>query len=191
MIMKRAPAIYLVTAMSAAVCVGAAAQATSLEDLPVPSNLLTADCVIPSTPAVRVEPDRVRTGLWAGLPIDRNPWIGSDRAVTATIRERIDPPARMPDGPPLSPSELVRYRLRLADGVERSYAAVYATTDDELVTVYALEFPTKQDADRFRADLRLSPPADAFTLSRMVVVVSGPRNACRTAVAEHMAALRR
>jgi len=189
--MQRARIIDFVTTMSAAAFVSVAAQSTSLSDLTVPDNLLRPDCIISPTPTVRVEPNRVRGGLWAGLPIDRNPWIGSDRAITATIRERIDPPRRMPDGPPLSAAELARFLLGLADGVERSYAAVYAgATGEPLVTVYALEFPTDQDANRFRAELRPSPSADIFSLSRIVAVVAGPHNACRTAIADHVRTLR-
>jgi hypothetical protein len=60
-------------------------------------------------------------------------------AVIAAIRERMEPPADVPDGPPLSPVERARFRLRLADGVESAYAAVYGDTADRLTIVLGLK----------------------------------------------------
>src|SRR5687768_15642469 len=98
---------------------------TTLQQLTVPAERLPAGCTLSPAPAQSIDGQHVRGGLWAGLPISRNPWVGTDRQIIASIRERVDPPSELPDGPPLSRAELARARLRLADGVEAGYAAVY------------------------------------------------------------------
>jgi hypothetical protein len=128
----------------------------------------------------------MQSGLWAGLPIDHNPWIGSDPAVIAAIRERIDPPRQMPDGPPLNAPQLTRYRLKLADGIEQSYAAVYVSAD-ALVTVLGLEFLTDQDAQQFVASAK--PTGELVTLGRVVATVQ-EGGSCRDVVAAHLGSLR-
>jgi hypothetical protein len=162
----------------------------SLEQLTVPSGRLPAICVLSPAPTIRDGENRIRTGLWAGLPIDRNPWFGSDRVVTAIIRERLAPP-RLPDGPPLDRAQLARFRFELAAGVERSYAAVYAASySGSLVTAYGLEFPTEEDVDRLQVELHTSATAELFPIGRVLAIIAGPQNECRDAVIAHMRSLR-
>jgi hypothetical protein len=163
-------------------------QTISLRDFTVPSERLPNGCVLAPAPFVRESGNRVRGGLWAGLPIDRNPWVGSDPVITAAIRERIAPPARLPDGPPLNPSELARYRLALADGIAQSYAAIYQASDSTaLIVVYALEFPTERDADTFRYSVRSS---GLLTMGRVIALISGDENDCQQALSAHIRSLR-
>ena len=78
-----------------------------------------------------------------GMPIPSNPWLGNDPSVVISIRERVARPPEVPDGPPLSRSELARFRFRLAEDVLEAYMAVYkdSTTDDaRLIPVYAVRF---------------------------------------------------
>ena len=111
---------------------------TSLEQLTLPAEHLPAGCTMPSSPTTS-DAQGVRGGLWANLPITSNPWIGAEPPVIATLRERFEPPRRVVDGPPLSRPEAARARLRLAEGVEQAYAAVYADASSRLVVVYALK----------------------------------------------------
>jgi hypothetical protein len=110
----------------------------TLRELTVPAAQLPEECRLVDAPS-RTADGEVRGGLWAGLRISSNPWMGSDPAVIAAIRERMEPPADVPDGPPLSPVERARFRLRLADGVESAYAAVYGDTADRLTIVLGLK----------------------------------------------------
>jgi hypothetical protein len=99
-----------------------------LADLTVPADRLPTGCGLSPSPSMRTGDNTMRAGSWAGLPISSNPWIGTDRAIVASIVERAVDPPRIPDGPPPTPRESARFRLRLADDVEEAYAAVY--TDD-------------------------------------------------------------
>jgi len=93
-------------------------------ELTVPAQRLPADCALPDAPVIRIGDNKMQSGLWAGLPITSNPWIGSDRAIVAAIVERMDRPTLVPDAP-LTPRDAARFRLQLADGVDEAYAAVY------------------------------------------------------------------
>lgn len=95
----------------------------TLHDLTVPTDRLPTGCALSPAASLPLDGKRVRTGLWAGLPIAMNPWTGTDRPLIASIRERMDGPTLTPDGPPPTARELSRYRSRLADGVEEAYAA--------------------------------------------------------------------
>jgi len=46
----------------------------SMNDLTVPQDRLPAGCTLSPTASVRLDGNRVRGGLWAGLPIPINPW---------------------------------------------------------------------------------------------------------------------
>lgn len=110
----------------------------ALQQLTVPASQLPQGCALSAAPGVTRDGDTVRGGLWAGLPITTNPWIGSDRVIVAAIRERIEPPSPLADGPPLSSAERARFRLRLAEGVEAAYAAVYVDAANRLLVVYGM-----------------------------------------------------
>jgi hypothetical protein len=49
--------------------------------------------------------------------------------LVASIRERMDAPTLMPDGPPLSPGEAASFRLHFADGVEGKRTAIYEQSE--------------------------------------------------------------
>ena len=135
-----------------------------LERLTVPFQQLPAECRLTSSDSVHVD-GKVRGGLWAGLPITGNPWVGSDVQIVAAIRERTEPPYPVPDGPPMTRAELARTRLRLAEGVEAAYAAVYADAAERLVIVTAFTL--------------VSTPA-------IVAKVTGEKSACYAAVSAHV-----
>ena len=136
-----------------------------LEALTVRGETLPAGCVVVPSNTQELDRNRVRTGLWAGLPISTNPWTGNEPTVVIAIRERLQPAARMVDGPPLSKRELARARMRLAEDVEAAYVAVYTDADDQLITVYALRFTTDTE---------------------VVTRVTGPAGECRDAVMHHI-----
>jgi hypothetical protein len=84
-----------------------------------------------SLSSLTIRGDRLPTGcslppsIFAIAARATNPWSGTDPVAIGEIRERVDGPTRMPDGPPLSHRELARFRFSLAEGVEEGYAAVY------------------------------------------------------------------
>jgi hypothetical protein len=96
----------------------------AMSDLTVPPERLPAGCALPQAPVMRLGDNKMQSGLWAGLPITSNPWVGSDRAIVAAIIESMDRPTLVPDAP-LTPRDAARFRLQLADGVDEAYAAVY------------------------------------------------------------------
>ena len=146
----------------------------ALDDLTVPADRLAAGCVVSPAPWVRLEGDTFRGGLWANLPIPTNPWSGTDAQLLATIRERIDP-ALLPDGPPLSRGELGRFRMKLAEGVEAAYAAVYIQPGSEnLIVVQALKFATGAEAvSAWKNISAKNPNVVRDASSTVVVAVSG------------------
>jgi hypothetical protein len=141
----------------------------AFERLTMPADRLPEGCTLPPAPTQQLGGDTVRGGLWAGLPMTSNPWIGNDPVIVSAIRERIEPAPAVADGPPLTRAEQARYRLRLAEGVEAAYAAVYADAAQRLVVVYA-----------FQLSGRATP----------VVTVVGDDSACHAAVATHVKSLR-
>jgi hypothetical protein len=70
----------------------------SINDLTVPPDRLPAGCTLSPSDSVHLDGNRIRGGLWAGLPIASNPWTGTDRPIVAFIRERMDGPPLEPDG---------------------------------------------------------------------------------------------
>lgn len=162
----------LIVAMSVAITVNASQTAlprvVTMQDLTLPAERLPVGCALSPAPSVHLDGGRVRFGLWAGFPT--NPWIGTDRRLMASIRELVDGPAAVPDGPPLDARELSRYLGQLADGVVEAYGAVYVHSDAELITVRAMKFaPGQQPADRADSgDMRVSRNL------RMIRVAIGP-----------------
>lgn len=118
----------------------------------------------------------------AGLPISSNPWTGTDRAIVAAIQERVIDPPPIPDGPPTTKSELARFRLRLADGVEAAYAAIYTDGSPHLITVYAVRYADASQLPSQRRSGRGRPANLRLTSDRTVLVVSGEDGACLKAV---------
>jgi hypothetical protein len=139
-----------------------------------------------------------RVAVGAGLGLKENPWIGTDKPILARIRERLEPPARLPDGPPLSRAEAARFRLHLADEIEEGYVATYeqpvrnadgtiATAWEETV-VYGLRFSTPEAAAR----VRLLPESKrhAGVVGPFIAGVSGHGGRCFQAISAHVKSLR-
>ena len=161
----------------------------SLADLTVPSDRLPAGCALAAAPSERLEGNRVRSGLWTGLNIRTNPWIGTDAPILAAIRERLAPTA-VPDGPPLMPSQARRYFLQLADGIDQAYVAIYREQDvSDLTTVYGLQFPTVESALVFTRNARAA--SKGIVNGRIAAFYGGPGSGCFQAVLEYVNGLSR
>jgi hypothetical protein len=181
-------ALTISAAIAAALLQTTPSRTITMRDLTVPAERLPAGCALSAAPSVR-DGNRVTSGLWAGFPA--NPWIGTDRQLLASIRELMEGPAPMPDGPPLDTRQLAGYRLQLADGVEEGYGAVYKHSDSVLLTtVHAARFaPGQQPSARrdFGHPRRSRNPA-MITIGPIVALVSGD-GACFQAVANHLKSL--
>jgi hypothetical protein len=154
--------IALILSIGVGVSPQASLRSIDLRDLTVPAERLPAGCSISPE---RLDSNQGRGRNWAGLPIATNPWAGSDPPIIARIRERIDGRIRMADGPPPTAAEAARFRLKLAEGVDEAYAAIYTQTDSNIVIAYALRFA--QDANRISI-------ARASDNPKIVRVASGP-----------------
>jgi hypothetical protein len=181
-----AAAVALIASLSADGVFGISSQdvrSRLFADLTVPHEALPAGCELSPGPSIRVDETHIRGGLWGGLQINRNPWTGVDRLMTAIISERVAPPSRLPDGPPLNPAQFAEFRLHLADGIDASYAAFYFdSAANELVEVYGLEFPTAAAAIRFRRESRAEPrqPSSwAVPYGRILVTLFGHSDCAR------------
>jgi len=185
--------IAMALAMTSAIVTGGAQsvspRSVSLKDLTIPANRLPTGCSLSPTSTVHLDGNRLRTGLWAGLPIPTNPWTGADRPTVAEIRERMQwSRLPMPDGPPLDRKAAARDRLLLADGVEEAYAAIYSMSPDgSPIVVYAL---------RFTATTRpFYPPGTAsnhrIETGTIDAFVSGDGGQCARAVEAYLKSLAR
>jgi hypothetical protein len=116
-----------------------------------------------------------------GMPA--NPWVGNDVALIVAVREAIDGPAAMADGPPAGVRELAYQRARLAEGVEAAYLASYETGAGGLVTAYGLKFakPPAPVRDSRRASVHRT------LLGAFVITHRGDGSECHKAVAAHLA----
>jgi hypothetical protein len=164
-----------------------------MQDLTVPHERLPAGCALSPVESMPLDGHRFRGGLWAGLPIPTNPWTGTDRRIVASIRERMAAPILAPDGPPLTARELSSYRLRLADGVEEAYAAIYLQSEPELIVVYASRFAGPERPDDRPSDTRASrnPRVIRMTIGPIVAVVQGDGGQCFQAVEAYLKTLAR
>ena len=161
--------------------------ADPLEQLVVPADRLPPACAL-APRSVELGNGRVRI-FWS-LP--KNPWIGTDRSVLASIRGGMWGPPLMPDGPPLSPVEMQRFRLRSADGVEAGYAAFYySKPHEESFRVDALRFGAATDMDEAAPRDHLEDRR--IRIGRIVVMVFGYENPgdCHSAVVNYLKSLAR
>jgi hypothetical protein len=166
----------------------------ALGDLTVPAGRLPASCVPPPSQAEREDSNHVRSGLWAGLPISRNPQSSTDPKLIAEIRERLGGTPLMPDAPGLTARDAARFRLRLAEGIDEAYAAIYRDTGSQALTiVYGLRFPDESAAAGFWSGARAAknPEIAAVVSGAIVAVASGPRGPCFGAVAARFESLAR
>jgi hypothetical protein len=183
----------LVQALVAASIGAALRQAPSREiglaDLTVPNDRLPAGCALVAAPSERLEGNQVRTGLWAGLNIGTNPWIGTEAPILATIRERLAP-TEVPDGPPLTQAQARRYFLQLADGIDQAYVAIYREHDVSApTTVYGLQFPTTEDALAFARNARAA--SKAVVNGRIAAFAAGRAGDCFQAIRDYVSGLSR
>lgn len=109
------------------------------------------------------------------------------------IRELVDGPAEVPDGPPPGPKELSRYIGQLANGLEEAYAAVYVQPEGVSVVVRAVRLtPAEQRAFNARlGDRRVStsPARVRVEMGRIVAVVISDGGPCFQAVSAYLQAL--
>jgi hypothetical protein len=179
----------LVAASIAAVLSQAPPREIGLADLTVPNDRLPAGCALAAAPLERLEGNRVRGGLWTGLNIGTNPWIGTDAPILAAIRERLAP-SESPDGPPLTPAQARRYFLQLADGIDQAYVAIYGEHDvSGLTAVYGLQFPTADGALTFARNARAT--SKAVVNGRIAAFSVGPGSDCFQAIREYVNGLSR
>ena len=150
----------------------------TLQELTVPVERLPPGCILS------------RSNL-AGLRIPSNPWRGTDRPLVASIRERIDGPANMPDGPPLSASEATRYRLHFADGVEEAYAAIYEQSSGELIVVYGFRLVSGEQRleNSERQSQADNPSVIRVAIGPMAAMVQGDGGPCFNVVGAHLTSL--
>ena len=189
-----AMSVAVVLTMSVAVTVSESQPApphiVSVRDLTVPAERLPIACTLSPAPSVQLDGGRVRSGLRAGFPT--NPWIGTDRRLVASIRELVDGPAAVPDGPPLDAKQLSRYLGQLADGVEEAYGAVYMQSDAELITVRAVKFAPgeKPPTTRYASDRRVAgtPALIRVAIGPIVAIVTGDGD-CFQAVGAYLQSL--
>ena len=167
------------------------ARVIAMQDLTVPAERLPAGCVLAPGSTKGLDGNRVQTRNWTGLRIPTNPWAGADTSLVASIRERMDGPTPVPDGPPLSPTEAARFRLHFADGVEEAYAAIYEQSEAELIVVYAARFASREKAVEYRSYSRSSnnPRVIRVAVGPIVAMVQGDAGACFNAVGVHLRSL--
>ena len=167
----------------------APAREIGLAEITVPNDRLPAGCGLAAAPSERLERNRVRSGLWTGLNIRTNPWIGIDVPILAAIHERLAP-TEAPDGPPLTPVQARRYFLRLADGIDQAYVAIYREQDvSDLTTVYGLQFPTTEAALAFARNVRAA--SNAVVNGRIAAFSAGHDSDCFQAIREYVSRLSR
>lgn len=145
-----------------------AQRAIALADLAPPADRLPPRCVI------------APTGYAIGLRVSSNPWRGADRVITGAIRERVARSARVPDAPTFTADEAARFRLRLADGIDESFVAVYRNGGPELVVLYGLRFSAPHGPEQQALEATCSGAAsmDLVTIGNIVAAVHGAPSPC-------------
>jgi hypothetical protein len=167
----------------------AIAQPASVFDaLTAPQAVLPAGCTLTPAASERREGKRVRSGLWGGLRIRSNPWIGDEVRILVDVRERMFGPARTPDGPP---------DARLAAQIGRSlvegmagYAAFYRQGDAS-IAVYGLRGAVPQSARQLPVETSVGGGAASVRLyvGPVSVLAIGDRGPCFESVVRHVRAL--
>lgn len=161
---------------------GQPSRAMALQDLTVPTEKLPAGCAVSSD--------------IAGLPVAKTPWIGTDAAVLGLIRERVDAPTMVPDGPPLTTREYARFRIRLAEDIEEGYVGSYVqdvplTGFRARAQVYGLRYAQAAKAERAGRQWTNNPRASRAVIGPVLVIVHGDGGECFQAVAAHVQRLAR
>jgi len=178
--------------MTAALAAAGALIIAALGDLTVPADRLPAGCAPPASATERMDDTHFRGGLWAALPISRNPQASPEPNLIVEVRERLGGAPLLPDAPGLTALDAARFRLKLADGIDEAYAAIYRQADSfEMVVVYGLRFPDARAAAEFWSTARAAknPRVTALVSGTIVAALSGPPGACYDAVAAYLNSL--
>lgn len=155
-----------------------AQQAVTWSPLTAPPERLAPGCIL----APKVD--------GVGLHVAETPWIGTDRVTVGAIRARVGGPLRTPDGPVFTTGEVSRFRLRLAEGIDDAYVAVYREEGSSLVVVYGLRFASLDSKERRRLDESGSPGAMSLVrIGSMVVSVQGGTGACGRFIHDYVKSL--
>jgi len=161
-----------------------------MAELTVPVESLPTGCRLSPAPTSDLGNGRIRMGLWAEFPA--NPWIGNDRHLLASMRQLIEGPVKIPDGPPPDARDLAGFIGQLADGVEEGYGAVYQDPDGRFVIVRAVRLAP---LERPRATALPRSPTESSGASLVAIgqthaVVIG-NGQCFHAVEAHLKSLAR
>lgn len=183
------PRLAIAAALFSASLLQPSAPQFSLRDLAIDSASLRTPCRLAPAPSRPANGTRVVTGLWAGLPIRTNPWIGTDASILSAIRMRMGAALTSPDGPPLTPAQNTRYLSHLADGVAEGFAAIYDDGGTDVTAVYALRFIDPSGAGEFAASLRGKGSAPLVIRGDVVARVVGGGSGCAAQLATHLGAL--
>ena len=159
----------------------APARAVTISELTVPQARLSEGCGLSPAASV-VDGNRVQGGLWANLPIPTNPWTGTDRRTIASLRQTMGG-VPIADAP-LTAQDASRYTLRLAEGVEEGYAAVYAQSATDQIVVRAFRY----DSARPALDAPM-PAAIRVDVGPLVAFISGNAGPCFRAVEAYLRSL--
>lgn len=161
--------------------------ALALDQLTVPPSRLPRGCAL-----LRHEP---RQGI--GMPpptqvpgIMANPWVGTDKVFIARIRQRMEGPPSVPDGPPMNRRAAARYLLQWAEGIEDGYAAAYAQPGAADVIVYAIRFAASATGRPASARMTAGRVVSRIEHGPIVAFVYGDGGECFRAVESHLRSLR-
>ena len=69
-----------------------------------------------------------------------NPWLGRNPQSLVALRNIIDGPLKVVDGPPLSARQLSAFEQRWLESVVDGYRATYVSSEEDVVTVSAIRF---------------------------------------------------
>jgi hypothetical protein len=171
----------------------------ALATLNVPDSNLPDDCrlrpVVPPTQTVGRGGTVTVVGMWGSYyPFPSNPWLGSERRLLIELRKGIDGGPPVPDGPPLSNSEMKGWESRWVEHVVEGYRALYDSETNLAADVLAIRFDdaglaTPASSGSFT---RASRANDRFVLGDLAVrVVGNAKSACFQAVESYIRALKR
>lgn len=162
---------------------------TRLTELTVAESRLVTGCRLVPSSTEHLASNRVRSGMWAGFPIPTNPWTGAERLIVAAIREHVDPPPLTPDPPALDGRSDAAFRLRLADGVETAFVAIYGSEEPVVVVVSAVRFT--DDGKQLQLSNERSRSATRFASGRTLIEVSGEQSRCFHTVVDYVRIVKR
>lgn len=178
--MSRLLLVFALTALSPLVGIrpGSAQSAVRLQDLTVPQERLPPGCTVSSDAP-------------AGLQVATSPWVGEDTPILASIRQRVGPSPRVPDGPPGTPRQVAQIHREWTRDIEEGYAAVYRQAAPELVIVYGLRFSGTAGVEQVLRDTRrqTSPRVIRVAIGRIFAVVHGDAGPCAQAIGAYFTSL--